>query len=109
MSRVPFRNREPAHPLPYFRDRLDGRFLHFRMARQPEVIVRSQHDHPLAFDDDFGVLLGLDHPEIGITTCRHHFLCRGILPALLEQVHVQSSVRRRQAIVTSCYHGTTAT
>src|SRR6185503_11290658 len=47
--------------------RLDGGLLHPRVTREPEVIVRADHDDPAALDVDLGTSVRrLDGLEVGI-------------------------------------------
>jgi hypothetical protein len=88
MSRVPLRNREPVQPLPYFSIGLDPGFLDLGVGRQAEVVVRADHDHPLAFDHDLGVGAGLDGLEVRVEAGGDRFLVPGVVMALLENVGV---------------------
>ena len=68
--------------------RLLGGLEDLRVMRQPEIVVRAQHDAPLALDDDNGILGFGDRLEVRVETRSLDFACLGELPALLEEGHL---------------------
>ena len=69
-------------------ERLLGRLEDLRVVREAEVVVRAQHDAPLALDDDDRVLGLGDRLEVRVETRSLDFACLGELPALLEEGHL---------------------
>jgi len=45
--KIPFRNREPAQPLPYFSNGPERCFLYPGVVGEPKIIVGADHDHSL--------------------------------------------------------------
>ena len=87
MSSVPFRNREPAQPLPYFFIASMAASLTFGMVGKTEIIVRPEHDHFSALDDHLGVLRRFHDTKIRIEPRRHHLFCSGICTAFVKKIH----------------------
>ena len=62
---------------------------HFRMMREPEVVVRADHDLPHAADPRFGRRRLLDRREVRIDAHRLNFERRVYDGALIENAHVR--------------------
>jgi len=66
--------------------RVDRRFLDLGMARQPEVIVRPEHDHRPAVDGNNRVLRRLDGSEVGVDPAFPDGVGESVLATFVEYV-----------------------
>jgi hypothetical protein len=68
---------------------LDGRFFDAGVVDKTGVAVRTEHEHALAVDNHFRILLRGNGAEIRIDTCRFGLLGSGILGELfLKELHI---------------------
>ena len=73
-----------------FPQRFHARFDDFRIFRQPQIVVRAQHDPALAFHDHFRRLSGFQRVKIGIDAHRAVVVRQRVVSAFFKYVGILS-------------------
>src|SRR5262245_60277356 len=74
-------------------ERLEARFAHTRIHRQPKIVVGAAHDHLAALVGGDSALVLLERDEKGIVSRSHRLLRldhQAVATAFVEQVHGSS-------------------